>query len=577
MDEKNPSVENSSDALDLSALSSLNLEPSWASDKKTEKISIERSSGGDRRRGGKPVRRGTPNFSRERKGEFSRPQARGEANSAGTPSAKRDDFRHARKSNERFHGKKHHGGNARVLPPRVVDVAFFPEEKPFAVLSEAIKKSARTYELFEIANLILEKPERFVIAIKPLSEEKPADKNKGAEPTTANPAAHPFFISAPDGMPFLSETDALAYVFDNFSEKYFSVETVEIEPPKGNFTMIAKCGFTGELLAPPNYHGYQQILRDFHAANFPKMPFEKFLSRVETVKDSAAVETWIGKMKTVVRYTVKDRKDGEPETLDGVGAAKAFLATNRKAVRTTPTVRLPGKFLERMPISPIKTAIENELALQRRFPLTTANSLRGRLRHSGFSLFKRGQKGVTFVCSVHRKFRTPDSVFSDTVQRVFDFLEKNPKTKIQDLPKKMFGLDDVPAAPVPAENAEVPASENSVPAENVPADSNASEPAAAASVNSEIDAQISSLLGTVRWLVLEGYVSELSDGSLFTYPKMNAVKKAEPSEVSSEPETEPESEELVAEEETVAPEQPAFPEPKPETEASEEGKTSADE
>ena len=28
----------------------------------------------------------------------------------------------------------------------------------------------------------------------------------------------------------------------------------------------------------------------------------------------------------------------------------------------------------------------------------------------------------------------------------------------------------------------------------------------------------------MRWLVLEGYVSELSDGSLFTHPKMSAAQ-----------------------------------------------------
>jgi len=508
MEEKNIPAENSSDALDLSALSSLSLEPSWASGEKKEKISIGRSFRDDRRRGEKP-------FRRER-------SPRGNANSensTGTPNSRHNDFRHGKKSGERFHGKPH-GRIEHLPPPRVVDVSFFPEEKPFSVLSEAIKKSARTYELFEIANLILEKPERFVVAIKPFSGKKPFGKNDAkktvpapADSVPAEPAKEDkrrFFVSVPDGMPFLSESDALAYVFDNFAEKFFDIETVEIDPPKGNFTMIAKCGFSGELLAPPNYHGYQQILRDFHVANFSKMPFEKFLSRIETVKDTDAIETWLSKMKSVVRYTIKDRKDGEPETLDGAGAAKAFLATNRKtsAVRETPTVHIPGKLLERMPMNPMKTSIEAELAAQRRFPLDTANFLRGRLRHSGFALFKRGSKGVTLVCAVRRKFRTPESVFSDAIQRVFDFLEKNPNTKIQDLPKKMLGLDDVPAT-----------TENAAPAEN----SNA-ENAPSAVPEPDAEAQISELLVTVRWLVLEGYVSELSDGSLFTYPKMSVAQ-----------------------------------------------------
>lgn len=540
MDEKKAPNENSSRELDLSALSSLSFEPEWASDNKRGKISVERATRDDRR-GGRPPRRGRPDFSR---GENSRKPASDDKRRDRAPDGfrpRRDGdapadarqrhggFRGERKGGERFH---HHGkpGMPRAenfQPPRVVEIAFFAEDKPFNVLTDAVKKSGRTFELFEIANLILEKPERFVVAMKPATEKKA----EGGETPK-------FFASVPDGMPFLNEADALAYVFSEHADKFFTIETAEVEPPKGNFTMVAKCGFTGELLAPPNYHAYQQILRDFHAANFPKMPFEKFSARLETVKDPAAVETWLAKMKTVTRYTVKDRTGDEPETLDGAGAAKAFLATHRKdkAVRETPLARIPGKLLARMPMGPMKTNIEAELANQRKFPLDTANSLRGRLRHAGFSLFKHGKRGITLVCAVRRKFRTPDSVFSDTIQRVFDFLEKHPNTKIQELPAKMLGIEPAtekapepaslppaPPPPVPDEFGniiDIPES-SAAPVENAPAPEPAPEAAPATATD---EAQATELLATVRWLVLEGYVTELSDGSLFTYPKMTQAQ-----------------------------------------------------
>ena len=637
MDEKNDARElppqdsrENPQEVDLSALSSLSLEPSWASGDKTEKISVGRFSHDDRRDdrrgerrerfGNAPRDRRPPRdrssgegFARERRrdgsgapsaAESSVPRFRGERQ----PRRDRGDFAHGGKGGHFRSVPRVHGG---APAPRLIEVAFSPEEKPFSVLAKAIKSSARTYALFEIASLILEKPERFTVTVKrfvrddakkPVVPAKPTAPAAPGSAETAVPAATPtapepvpaapdapakrepqLFVAVPDGMPFLNETDALAYVFDRHADKFFDVETVEIEPPKGNFTMVAKCGFTGELLAPPNYHAYQQILRDWHAANFPRMPFEKFMSRLETVKDPEAVSVWLTKMKTVARYTVKDRVEGEPETLDGAGAAKAFLLSNRKdkAVRAVVSARFPGKLLAQMPMGPMKAGIENELAFQRRFPLDTANLLRGRLRRAGFSLFKRGSKGVTLVCAVRRKFRTPDSVFSDTIQRVFDFLEKHPKTKISDLPKLMLGIGDEPAetkaegkptettaetAPATTESA-VPATPEAAPATMEAAPAPAEAPVPAAQRKAEIEAQIASLLGTVRWLVLEGYVSELSDGELVTYPKMTApqpkptAKKSAASEKKSAEKPAEEAEDDIAASIPPAPE----PVPAPET------------
>lgn len=561
--------------LDLSSLSSLNLEPSWASGDKTEKISVGRVSrerGGFRRErsgGAGGFRGGRSPKPRERgdapsEGEDARPPRR--ERSGGGFGARRERERSGDGSGFDRGKKRDEGGRFRhgrtpqrhaVPALRVAEVSFFPEEKPFGVLAAAIKNSARTYELFEIANLILEKPERFTIGVKPFARK--ADPAKKTEEVSAETPAPTLFLSVPDGMPFLNEADVFAYVFDRHADKFFATETVEIEPPKGNFSMVAKCGFTGELLAPPNYHAYQQILRDHHAANFPKMPFEKFMARLETVRDPESVAAWCDKMKTVVRYTVKDRKDGEPETLDGAGAAKAFLLSNRKnkVVRVASSARIPGKLLEQMPMGPMKAGIESELAFQRRFPLDTANFLRGRLRRAGFSLFKRGAKGITLVCAVRRKFRTPESVFSGTIQRIFDFLEKNPNTKIQDLPKRMLGIGDEPSVPAPTETpASAAESENAAPAQESPADVPATADAAVPAA-SDAEAQLSELLGSLRWLILEGYVSELSDGSLFTYPKMTAAQAKAEDAAETVPAGEAEKPDDIAAEIPPAPDVPA--------------------
>lgn len=518
--------------IDLSSLSSLNFNPDWAADD-AKKINFERTPQENRGNGRRLPRKEFKHDSAPRDRRPQREMRRdGETSDAPAREMRRDSGKPNRK-NDRRHKHYKNGENEEPRHSvRAADVMIYPEEKPFTVLAKAIKNSARTYVLFDIAKIILEKPERFNVVISPLQK-----KDKAGKPIPSEAPLPPFYVSVPDGIPFRNEQDAVAHVLKNHLDKFFNCEEIEIDAPKGNFTMIAKCGFTGEVIAPPNYHGYQQALRDHHAANLPRMAFEKFMSRVETVSDPELIATWVDKMKKVTRYTLKDRREGDPESFDGAGSAKAFLVASRKesVVRQSKQVRIAGTLVEKMPIGPLKTSIESEIAFQRKFPLNTANGFRGRLRHLGFSLYKKGSKGITMVCGVKRKFRTPGSVFSETIQHVFDFLEKNPGTDLKELPSKMLGIE-TPSAP---------ASEN---------------PEAAVALPAEENAAAKELVGTVRWLVTEGYVSEMSDGKLYAHPVMTEAQ-AKAAANAEQPIERPEIPTLECPEDNIGESVPEAPEP----------------
>lgn len=548
-----------SDAFSADALRSLNFGPAWASGKPEQpspKVRQERDDAerGPRRDFGGPDRRDRRGFDRPRR-EFPagtapadapqsspagdrpfRPRPEGAAPRSGEPrrfdgprpegrrdfpgerGPRRDGADRGprrefsgergprREGGERRHEGHRHGGELRREQFRpLVEVAIYPEEKPFGVLLKAVKASCRTYELFEIAKTILEKNERFVISVKPLDAEK-------------NPDAR-LFQSVPDQLPFLSEADAVAHALKAHADAFFSAETVEVEPPKGAFTAIARCGFTGEFLAPPNYHGYQKTLREHFAGKIGEqhMPFERFLSRVETVKDEAAVAAWLESKKKIVRYTLKDRAEGEPEHFESLEAVKAHLLASRKdkLVKALPFVRLSGKDIEKLPAGAIRASIEHEITFQRKFPLDTANAIRGRLRKAGFSLYKRGAKGVTYLCGVKRKFRTPATPpFSDDIQRVFDHIERTQDVangryvRLPELPEALLGIKPAPA-PEPAAEGEAPAAPAEAPA---PAHS------------PEDTAKLAMLAQNIRWLVTEGYVTEFSDGRLFALPVMSEAQ-----------------------------------------------------
>ncbi|NBD39209.1 MAG: hypothetical protein GVY10_11635 [Verrucomicrobia bacterium] len=424
----------------------------------------------------------------------------------------------------------------------MVHVDFYPEEEPFKVLANAIRHSCRTYELFEIARLILDKPERFVCVVR-----DPEQK----EGETAR-----LFASVPDGLPFRTEEEALNHVFRFFLGEFFDLETVEAEPPSGSFQMVHKCGMTGEIIGPPNFHRYQALLKEHHSAKLPRVPFDKMVDRLESSREEDDINAWLERMKTVTHYRVKGQEDMVLKTPED---ARLYLLTHskEKLVRPAYSARFSGRVLPRLPErDPIRLSVEHYLEQQKRFPLDTANHLRGRLRRLKFAVYKRGSKGVSYVCSVKRRFRRPDEVMADNLQELIDFIEAHPNFPLKDLPKAFLGIRGA-EAPAPAAPAE---GEGETPAQ-------AEKPEL-----SEADRKaLAQLKNDLRYLVTEGYVTEYSDGRLFVPPvrqeEINRVEKEKQAPADKETKTSEETAHTPEEKADSTQEKKAAPEEKPESES----------
>jgi len=405
------------------------------------------------------------------------------------------------------------------------DVAFFPEDSSFNTLVKMIRSSARTIELFEIARTVLGKPDRFVVVV--------SRKQRPAGAPEAPP--QPLHISAPDGVPFESEEAAVAYVMERFLANFYDQAEVEVEAPKGSFLVINKCGVTGELLGPPNYHRYSQMVQQHHASRLTRMPFEAFRARIETIRDPEVVNRWLEKMKRVIRYTWKGpAAEGQTAPgFDSLEEARQFLLTQARdsVVKAANSARFHGKALETMPRGEILMAIEGAYERQLRFPLDTANQLRGRLRREHFTIFKKGSKGVSYVCAVKRKFRIPGQVFSESIGSLISFIEAHPLVKAGDLALKMLAIG---------------------------------APAEGATVTPEQREKIVRMQGDLIWLVREGYVTEFIDGGLYAPPVMVEAHKKEAESEEIDPENFPEASPV---REPGAPEAPAPEAPAPETAA----------
>lgn len=646
--------------LDLNQLQSFSFGTQWTQDKpagrEDRRDDRPRREGADPRRDRRGFKRpaGAPDgadVERPREGRpeggrprFDRDRERGPAGTGG-PGGPRREGRGEHPRGPRPGGERRHGGHPRNVEAADrapyqsphFNVTFYPDDTGFAALAKAMRSSSRTYELFEIAKVIIGKNDRFLAVVQRKDAGRPAEGEAGKP--------RGFFLSTPDGVPFDSEEAALDHLMKEHLATFFDTEEVEVEPPTGNFQVINRCPVTGELLGPPNYHLYNQILQQHHAAHI-KQPLDVYRTRIETVRDPEVVAQWLEKMKKAVRYTWKglparpprpgknaapaegtapvesapaeaaapesvsaapagpveevaasapvapaegDTPAAEPNAEEAAVAeapaaeqpseepaaeqpaveaapvvsftsldeARAHLLQQGRGrvIRTLDNLRFPGRSMEKLPDGEIRRAIEGQLERQRRFPLDTANALRGRLRREGFNIFKKGSKGVSYVCAVKRRFRQPGQQFADTLDALIRYIEAHPMVRQSELARKFLGIVP-PGVPAASPEAEAHAAAASVPESAAPsetagqaegaeqAQAAAAEPAAAEApasaaeaatpaaspepeLSTEDRARLIKMQYDLRWLVTEGYVTEFSDGRLFAPPPMPEARKRE--------------------------------------------------
>jgi hypothetical protein len=500
--------------LDLSQLQGFSFGTQWTQDKATPGDRRERSERPRREdRGEAPG--GAPD--RRDRRAFQRPMGDGPGappREGGAPGPRRDaapDDRGPRRDPGDARGgmrRSAPGGDWAERGPYdspYFSAVFYPEDASFNALVKTIRTSARTIELFEIARTVLGKSDRFVVVVA--RRGGPAD---GAEAPAPPP---PVYLSVPDGLPFESEEAATAHVWHQHLGQFFDTAEVEVEPPKGNFQAVNRCGVTGELLAPPNYHRYLQIAQQHHAKNLAgRMSFEAFRARIESVRDPAVIAQWLEKMKRVQRFTWKAAPvEGQvAPAFDSAEEARSHLLAQARdqVVRAVDSVRFHGKAIALLPPGEIRRAVEGALERQLRFPLDTANVLRGRLRREHFTIFKKGSKGVSYVCAVKRKFRVPGQVFSDSIGALIGFIEAHPMVKAGELGAKFLGIEP------PGEGGVLPAAARE---------------------------QMARTQGDLVWLVREGYVTEFIDGGLYAAPPMAEARKKEVEASDHDPENFPEA------------------------------------
>jgi hypothetical protein len=396
-------------------------------------------------------------------------------------------------------------------PPPQLTLSILPDEKGIESLARQIRVSGRAYPLFDIAQLILQKPERQQMRFEVI-------KKPDGTP------AQPLFLCALDDTLWLSEDEAVKHLLNRHFNTFYQAERTATEPPRGTYTFVGQCGMSGMILGPPNHHDYQNQLRKLHAERFARMPFEAFKARVKIVKDEAVVKKWIEDQSFKTEYNCLN----VPEPLklpNREEVEKHFRQVHLgNIVKPVESHTLSGPAARQLRSPELQRLVRMSWEEQRRFPLKVATTLSQQFAGHGLQFFK-VNRTVTHVSVARPHFLDLEATpVSEGVKRIVNYINTHPKCTRRKLIEML--------APAPAAAPSVPA----VPA--VPAEASAPVPAVEASPEQ------AALAGDLHWLVHEGHVIEFANGVLDTAKKPlprppKPEKKVEAAAVSGQTPTAP--------------------------------------
>ena len=318
------------------------------------------------------------------------------------------------------------------------EIRFLPEPRGIDGLLKQIKSTAKTYSLFELARLVLEKSARYLVEFQRKS----------------GPA---LFQVALDGTLWLNESDAAAHILSTQLDKFYRCESIAVEPPKAASPIIAQCGMSGVLLGPPNLHDYQLKVQKLHAERFGNVAFDIYKARIRMVRDEESIQKWRDSQSSQEVYFPLESPEGtEPEPLKTLAEVAEHFRKNHAAA----AIINPGDHFTAPGSAPVNDSAPVVIEFTRReldnlirFPLQLANFLSQKLAAGGLQIFK-AHENITYVSVARPKMldRQVNPV-SESLAAILDYLESNTGKPRVEQWKALLELPTLPPDPALREPA----------------------------------------------------------------------------------------------------------------------------
>jgi hypothetical protein len=429
------------------------------------------------------------------------------------PGRERQEFRGPPSDRKKFNGPRRDDRQPPPPPPNPfpwLRIAFTATPAAVETVAQQVRHTGKTFSLFDIARILLRNPASYTIDLTSAPKQPEG----------------PFYVVDADHSVWLKRETAVRHLLNKKRDELYRAETVETEPPKGNFPVVAVCGMSGTLLGPPNHHDFERKLRELHRERFARLDFETFRSRLKMERAPEVIEKWRAAASTAVEYY--PREGEAPEKLANLAAVERHFDTHHAAAH----IKFVG--LAPVPGNPQSTAVDPALAPllnhardeEERFPLRLAQSLSRALSGAGLRFHKSANRTTFVSASRPRHLNLEETPVSDSIRKIIETIREKKSIRRHQL---LDLLAPAPAAVAPAPDPVSPppsapdASPESAPAE---AASPAAVPSPAPAVPA--DPAREAVINDLLWLTHEGYVVEYGDGRLEPVPPpKNPPKPAE--------------------------------------------------
>ncbi len=276
--------------------------------------------------------------------------------------------------------------------PRPLDaeIKILPDTKALGTIIRKLQQDFHAYRLKDLAYFFLDNPSSVLLKITPRVAE-------GATP-------RPFHQCKACGFASTNEDEVAEHAIAAHLCDYYDIKEIEREPPKGNFSCVAKCGLSGVLLGPPNIHEFNGTVREMIRTRYPNMSEEQYRAHIEMVRDSEAIEAW---RKSAVKKTVFVHKGAgeDAQELTREQAEAEFRRSIMPSLIDTPkNLMISAEVALKSPVRPLVWAVRDALEAERRAPYNMCFALRGAFHHRKLKFFRANDaRGPEFVTSADLK------------------------------------------------------------------------------------------------------------------------------------------------------------------------------
>jgi hypothetical protein len=304
-----------------------------------------------------------------------------------------------------------------------VKVEFLPEPGAVTAVAKQIKATHRAFPLFGTGRLFLERPERHRVRLTTLKPEAP-------------------LYQVADGPIALDRALVDRDAFRVLKSKYYREESQQGDPPKGNFSNVARLRGSGLLIGPTNYHSYQPALRRIYEERYSRrMSFAEFQSReIVIANDEQSIADWKEQARTSVTWTTT--QEAEPRTFKSLAEVEGHFRQHYLAgeIKCEQTLEANGAAMRTSGDRGLIAAIRETIERERAFPAGIVNAMRPILAEAGLHFFKH-RKRVVFVSTIRPLPHPVGQPAKESVAKILGVIEGTPRCTRHDLAVKLIGKD----------------------------------------------------------------------------------------------------------------------------------------